>query len=276
MEVMSIFKPQSTAKSSIIHIPVSCIKPNPYQPRKVFDHQALRELSASIAQYGVLQPISVRRHSVNEYELVAGERRLRAVAMAGLLKVPAIVMEMADDDSAVIALIENLQRQDLSYMEEAQAYQTLICEHGFTQEELAAKVGKNQSTIANKLRLLKLPESVKKMVADNELTERHARALLRLGSEQAQLEVLAKVCARGCNVKETDKLVDAYLQESEAQQQPLVRPRRIGVLKDVRIFINTIKHAVTVMRESGIEAESFKKEYDSYYEYTIKIPKNNE
>ncbi len=181
---------------NITYVKIENIRPNPYQPRKQFNKISLEELCESIKQYGVIQPINVRKISANMYELVAGERRLRAATMAGLKEIPAIVVDINDNDSAVMALIENLQREDLSYMEEAEGYNNLINEHGFTQEELAAKIGKSQSTIANKIRLLKLPPLVKKILADNNLTERHARALLKLHDEQLQLKVLKTVCEK--------------------------------------------------------------------------------
>lgn len=271
--MVALFKPSERSKQAVIQVPVHSVRPNPHQPRKIFDAGSLDELSSSIRQYGVLQPISVRRLPGGQYELIAGERRLRAAMKAGLTRVPAIPVDMCDDDSAVVALIENVQRQDLSFMEEAEAYNLLLTKHGFTQEELAVKIGKNQSTVANKLRLLKLPPAVKKIIADYQLTERHARALLRLPDEAAQLSILKLICAQGLNVKETDALIERTLQEN-AQQAISNRPKRVRVLKDVRIFLNTIRHAVSVMRESGINAVSSQKEYDSYVEYTIKIPKN--
>ena len=160
---------------NICYIDIDSIRPNPYQPRKQFSKGALEELCESIQQYGVIQPVNVRKISSNKYELVAGERRLRAAVMAGLKEIPAIVININDNDSAVLALIENLQREDLNYLEEAEGYSSLINEHGLTQEDLARKIGKSQSTVANKIRLLRLPPLVKKILSDNNLTERHAR-----------------------------------------------------------------------------------------------------
>jgi len=190
---------------NITYININSIRPNPYQPRKQFNKAALDELCESVKQYGVMQPINVRKISNNTYELVAGERRLRAATMAGLTEIPAIVINVDDNDSAVIALIENLQREDLTYLEEAEGYNNLITEHGFTQEQLAQKIGKSQSTIANKIRLLRLSPLVKKILMDNNLTERHARALLKLHDEQLQLKVLKIVCERGYNLTFTVK-----------------------------------------------------------------------
>ena len=274
MDMISMIKEQYLPKDNIAQIPVDKILPNPFQPRKNFDGPALEEMSQSIRQYGILQPITVRKVSPTLYELVAGERRLRAAKHAGLEKIPAIVVEMSDSDSAAVALVENLQRQDLSFMEEAEAYSALIAIHGFTQEQIAAKLGKNQSTIANKLRLLRLPESVKAALVEHNLTERHARALLRIPDEDKQLEALKKICDNSYNVSETDAYIDKLL---EAKKEPEFKavPKRTGIMKDVRIFMNTINRAVSVMIESGISAVSQQTEFDDYYEYVIKIPKTS-
>jgi len=205
---------QKTDQKKITYIPLDKIRPNPYQPRRNFEYSALEELCNSIKEYGVIQPINVRKTPGNQYELVAGERRLRASIMAGLKEIPAIIIDVNEDDLAIMALIENLQREDLGYLEEAEGYQNLIREHGLTQEELAQKIGKSQSTIANKIRLLKLPPMVKKMLSDHQLTERHARALLKLHDEQIQLKVLKKVCEKELNVKtESGSLVQSRISE---------------------------------------------------------------
>lgn len=272
MDMISMIKEQYMPKDNILQISVDKILPNPFQPRKHFDNTGLEEMSRSIRHYGVLQPITVRKVSPTLYELIAGERRLRACKHAGMPKIPAIVVEMDDSESAAVALVENLQRQDLSFMEEAEAYSALIAIHGFTQDAIAAKLGKNQSTIANKLRLLRLPESVKMSIVENNLTERHARALLRIGDEEKQIEALRKICERGYNVIEAEKYIDKLLKEKS--QVPEIS-KRTNVMKDVRIFMNTINRAVSVMVESGIKAESSKQEFDDYYEYIIKIPKRS-
>ena len=271
MDLISIINPKSTQKDSVIYLPVGCIKPNPYQPRRVFNNEAIRELSESIKQYGVIQPICVRRISLNSYELVAGERRLRASIEAKLDKIPAIVVDFNDNDSAVVALVENLQRENLSFLEEAQAFYHLINEHGLTQEQLASKIGKSQSTIANKLRLLKLPKMVKSIIEENNLTERHARAILKLPDEFMQLSALEKICGDEMNVKEKEKLVEKMLDEIVEKEKK--EKYDIAVLKDIRIFINTIEKAVSVMQKSGIDALVTQNEDDKMYEYLIKIPK---
>lgn len=260
---------------NISYLSIDCVRPNPYQPRKQFSKSALEELCESIKQYGVIQPISVRRISGNNYELVAGERRLRAAVMAGLKEIPAIVINVNDNDSAVMALIENLQREDLSYMEEADGYNNLINDHGFTQEELAQKIGKSQSTIANKIRLLRLPPMVKKILSDNNLTERHARALLKLHDEQLQLKVLKHVCEKGLNVKRTEELVERAIEKYSRQEKEKVPERKFTkTIRDIRIFINTIRQAIDLMKSSGVNAKAAQIDRGEYVEFIIRIPKN--
>jgi ParB family chromosome partitioning protein len=263
-------------QKNITYVGIDLIRPNPYQPRKQFNKLALEELCGSIKQYGVLQPINIRKISLSTYELVAGERRLRAAIMAGLNEIPCIVINVDDNDSAVMALIENLQREDLSYMEEAEGYSNLINEHGFTQEELAQKIGKSQSTIANKIRLLKLPPLVKKILADNNLTERHARALLKLHDEQLQLKVLKLVCERGLNVKKTEELVERAIDRysKDIRQKPSDR-KVTKAIKDVRIFVNTIKQAIEIMKQSGVNAKAAQIDRGDYIEFVVRVPKNN-
>lgn len=255
---------------NITQLPIHLVIPNPNQPRKVFNHDALRELSDSIRQYGILQPITVRRKKDGTYELVAGERRLRAAGLAGLLKVPAIIIDMEDEDSAIVSLMENIQREDLSFMEEAFAYRALLDKCFMTQEELAARLGKSQGAIANKLRLLKLPQSVREIVRDSSLTERHARALLRLTSEETQLYAARRIVDLRLGVKQTDDLVDRLLKNGS---DPKSCEKSIRSIADVRVFFKTIAKAITLMNEKGIEASAKKDETDNYYEYVIRIEK---
>lgn len=260
---------------NISYLSIDCVRPNPYQPRRQFGKGALEELCESIQQYGVIQPINVRRISSNNYELVAGERRLRAAVMAGLKEIPAIVININDNDSAVMALIENLQREDLSYLDEAEGYNNLINEHGFTQEELAQKVGKSQSTIANKIRLLRLPPMVKKILSDNNLTERHARSLLKLHDEQLQLKVLKHVCERGLNVKKTEELVERAIEKYLNKEKDKTPERKFTkAIKDIRIFVNTIRQAIDLMKQSGVNAKAAQIDRGEYVEFIIRIPKN--
>jgi ParB family chromosome partitioning protein len=262
-------------QKNISYLSIDCVRPNPYQPRKQFNKGALEELCESIKQYGVIQPINVRKISNSHFELVAGERRLRAAIMAGLKEIPAIVVNINDNDSAVMALIENLQREDLSYMEEAEGYNNLINDHGFTQEELAQKIGKSQSTIANKIRLLRLSPMVKKILSDNSLTERHARALLKLHDEQLQLKVLKLVCEKGLNVKKTEELVERAIEKYTRQEKENAPERKFTrAIKDIRIFVNTIRQAIDLMKKSGVNAKAAQIDRGEYVEFIIRIPKN--
>lgn len=258
----------------VIQIPINRVKPNPYQPRRSFDAESIAELASSIKKYGVLQPITVRQLTEGVYELIAGERRLRACLMAGLLKVPAIVTNFSDNDSAVVALIENIQRENLSFMEEAEAFRNLLHNHGYTQEELARQIGKTQSAVANKVRLLKLPAVVREIVKDNCLTERHARALLRLDSCDRQLKALEKITDQNLNVAQTEELIEEMLTKKITKKTETNALSHKKNIKDVRIFVNTVRHAVDVMKKNGIDAISTENEYENYYEYIIHIPKN--
>ena len=261
-------------QKNIKYVSIDSKRPNPYQPRKQFNKEALEELCESIKQYGVLQPINVRKISLNTYELVAGERRLRAAKMAGLTEIPVIVVDVDDNSSAVIALIENLQREDLSYMEEAEGYYHLITEQGFRQEELAQKIGKSQSTIANKIRLLKLSPLIKKILADNNLTERHARALLKLHDEQLQLKVLKTVCEKNLNVKKTEELVERAIDKyTRSVVQTDVEKKLTRSIKDIRIFVNTIRQSIDIMKKSGVNAKAAQIDRGEYIEFIVRIPK---
>ncbi len=259
---------------NITYIKIENIRPNPYQPRKQFNKASLEELCESIKEYGVLQPINVRQISSSTYELVAGERRLRAATMAGLEEIPAIIVNVNDNNSAIMALIENLQRENLSYMEEAEGYSNLLNEHNLTQEELAQKIGKSQSTIANKVRLLKLPPLVKKILADNNLTERHARALLKLHDEQLQLKVLKHVCEKGLNVKKTEQLVERAIEKyTRSEKEKVEEKKRTKAIKDIRIFVNTVRQAIDLMKKSGVNAKAAQLDRGEYIEFIVRIPK---
>ena len=257
---------------SVMYIPIDAIRPNPYQPRRHFDQKALEELAESIKSFGILQPISVRRQTSAIYELIAGERRLRAAKLAGLDSVPVIVNELDESNSALVALLENLQREDLSYMEEAQGYAHLINQHHLTQEEVASKIGKNQSTIANKLRLLKLGPLVKKILADNNLTERHARALLRLEDEQAQLAVLKQVCENSLNVAQTEQLIESRFSPKETAIKQKKKNFFVGH-SNVKIIINTVRQSIKMIRDAGMDASMREVDGDDFIEYTIRIKK---
>lgn len=259
----------------ILNIPVDRIAPNPYQPRKEFSKNALEELSASIKQYGVLQPINVRNIGDNFYELISGERRLRASKLAGVKEIPAIVVEVVEQDSAVIALIENLQREDLNFMEEAEGYFNLINDHGMTQEELAQKVGKKQSTIANKLRLLKLPAAVKEALLNNGLTERHARALLKLPDETMQIKALRTILSRQLNVKKTEELIEKMLDEIAASSSEQKVEKKIKGKINYNIYVNTIKNTYKEILKTGYKLQYDQVDKGEYIEITLKVPKNS-
>lgn len=262
----------SMAGGIVRQIPVNMIYANPNQPRRIFAAENLKELSDSIRMYGVIQPITVRKLSNGNYELISGERRVRAAIMAGLIKVPAIIMVARNIDSALVALIENVQRCDLTFLEEAAAYHRLLSEYGYTQEQLAIKLGKNQSTIANKVRLLKLPEATRIIISENHLTERHARALLRISDIDEQTRVLNEVLQKGLNVRQTDELVEKITSAS-SEPQKLPKASGIPVIKDVRIFNNTVKKAVGMMLSCGFKTESRETEFSDRYEYHICIYK---
>lgn len=203
---------------NINYISTDIIFPNIYQPRKYFDEDAINELAESIKTYGIIQPLTVRKMGEDHYELVAGERRLRAAKKIGLSEVPTVLVDISEKDSAVIALLENLQREDLNYLEEAEAYYNLIKDHSYTQEKLAEIIGKKQSTIANKLRLLKLDQDVRKLLLENKLTERHARALLKIDDSSLQKKVLQVVIKRSLNVKATEDLIDRELLKASSKK----------------------------------------------------------
>ena len=242
---------QKATDVQVLHVPLSKIVPNPYQPRKEFESEALSELADSIRQYGVLQPLLVAPGKDDTYILIAGERRLRASTMAGLGTVPVIVSEYTSQQIAEIALIENLQRKDLHYLEEAEGYERLVNTFHLTQESMAIRVGKKQSTIANKLRLLRLPVSVRNKLHDSKLTERHARVLLKLENEETQKAVLQKVLKGNLNVRQTEALVEKTLKENGKLDK---KKPRIVIVNDVRIYLNSIREIMETVKTSGIPA----------------------
>lgn len=256
--------------NNISYISTNLIIPNLYQPRKHFNDETIEELAQSIRVYGIIQPLSVRKIGDNKYELVAGERRLRAAKKAGLLEVPAVIIDISDKESAAIALLENLQREDLNYIEEAEAYYNLIKDHSYTQEQLSEVIGKKQSTIANKLRLLKLDIDVRKILLENSLTERHARALLKLSDKEAQLKILKIVMAKGLNVSKTEELIQKELMKITAKELAADGKKRIKGIFSPRVYVNTIKQ---VFDKYGISAKYVSKELDDHIEVTISIPK---
>ncbi len=257
----------------VVEIPTVKIRPNRTQPRKIFDEEKLRDLARSIEENGVLQPLTVRKVSQSEYELIAGERRLRASVIAGFSKVPCIIVKCNDRESAMLALLENLQRCDLGMFEEARGISRLIRRYGITQEQAAGKLGKSQSTIANKLRLLNLTYDEQDWIVQAGLTERHARALLRIYDQGLRREALSKIIAGHLNVTQSEELIDELLYNSGAAEKAPKGSRRV-VIKDVRIFINTINKAIETMKLAGINAECKHRDSGDFIEYTVRIPKS--
>ena len=262
-------------RGGIVYLSTEDIVPNPVQPRKLFDDEGLEELSRSIRDYGILNPLSVRLRG-SRYELVAGERRLRAARLAGLKEVPCILLDVNMEDASLIALVENLQRRDLDFIEEANGINQLIRMFGMSQEEAARRIGKSQSAVANKLRLLRLPQDVLEGLRQNGLTERHGRALLRLPDRESQRAALLYIIDNGLTVAATDAYIDALLQAPEAPEEPEVpkaEGRRTFVLKDVRVFLNTLSRSIDLMKQGGIDAGVRREETEDQLILTISIPK---
>lgn len=257
-------------QNNINYICVDSILPNLYQPRKCFDEESIEELAQSINTYGIIQPLSVRKLGEDRYELVAGERRLRAAKKAGLTEVPVIVVDISDRESAAIALLENLQRENLNFLEEAEAYYNLIKDHSYTQEKLAEAIGKKQSTIANKIRLLRLDPEIRNVLLENNLTERHARALLKLPDIQLQKKVLKLVVKKLLNVKKTEELIEKELSKLEDGKSSKIKKKIKGIFSP-RVYINTVKQ---VFDKYGLNAQYASKDLDDKIEITITIPKN--
>lgn len=253
----------------VLRLEVEAIRPNPRQPRRLFDEAGLRELAASIRRHGILQPLTVRRRP-GGWELVAGERRLRAARLAGLETVPCIEAEVDERESALLALVENLQRQDLHYFEEAAAIADYLRRSGVTQEEAAAQLGRSASAVANKLRLLRLSPACQAVLLENGLTERHARALLRLEDEEERLAAARRAAARKLNVAQTEQYIERRL--AELQTTPPAG-RRTYVLKDVRLFLNSVDRGLRIVREAGVEAKCLREDTEEEIVMTIRIPR---
>lgn len=251
------------------YIPLGRIRPNPQQPRRSFDEEGLAELAASIRSCGILQPLTVRRAGEG-YELVAGERRLRAARIAGLREVPCLVAQVGEEDSALLALMENLQRRDLDCWEEAHAIARLISRYGLSQEEAARRLGRAQPTVANKLRLLRLPEDVRALLRENGLTERHARALLRLQDPEVQRRAAGDMVRRGMNVAQAEAYVEKLLQSAQVTPP---RGRSTYIIKDVRLFLNSVDRGLHLMRQAGVDAGWNRQDTDREILLTIRIPK---
>lgn len=259
--------PKVKSTGQIFLIPQEQIVPNPNQPRKRFDYEELEGLAQSIRQNGILQPITVRQREDGGFELISGERRLRAARLVGLSKIPSIVTEIDNKNSAIFSLIENLQRQDLDFFEEAEAIDRLLSVYGMSREELSAKLGKARSTISNKLRLLQLPEDMRYRLTRAGLTERHARALLLLENDDRRARALGIMIDRRLTVAESERLIEQML-----SKEGKTRNNFRGI-RDVRVFINTLNHAVDTIRRAGVDADAAKSETPEYIEYIVRIPK---
>ena len=262
---------KSKATSQIQFIPHDLIKPNPQQPRVRFDYNELEGLACSIRSNGLLQPINVRTLENGDFELISGERRLRAARMIGMTKIPCIVMNVSDQQSALFAIIENVQRENLDFFEEAIAIERLMTEYGLSQDEISEKLGKAPSTLSNKLRLLRLPDEIRDKISYAGLSERHARALLTLPDNNTRKRVLDIVIERHLTVAETERLIADVHRRRKGPRKPQTK-----AYKDMRIFLNTLNHAVDSIRKAGIEADTAKSETDEYFEYVIRISKPEE
>ncbi|MBQ3211712.1 MAG: ParB/RepB/Spo0J family partition protein [Oscillospiraceae bacterium] len=261
-------------KGGVVYLCTEDIDPCPVQPRKNFDEESLRELSESIKSYGILNPLTVRIRG-GKYELVAGERRLRAARIAGLREVPCMLVDVNMEGASLIALVENLQRKDLDFIEEAVGINQLILMFGMSQEEAARRIGKSQSAVANKLRLLKLPRDILDTLRENGLTERHGRALLRLSSSVEQRQALEYIIDNKLTVAATDAYIDALLAKEEEPPEPEKGAvRRSFILKDVRVFLNTLSRSIDLMKQGGIDAGVKRQETEDSLILTISIPKN--
>jgi ParB family chromosome partitioning protein len=249
-------------------ISVQEIVPNRFQPRTVFADEKIEELSLTIRTHGIIQPIVVRQVD-GRYEIIAGERRYRAVQKLGWETIPAIVKDFNDTETASVALIENLQREELSAIEEAVAYAKLLELHDLTQEALAQRLGKGQSTIANKLRLLKLPQEVQDALLQKKITERHARALIPLKKPDPQITLLSEIIEKQLNVKQTEDRVVKMLEKTS----PKAKPKRKAFSRDTRIAMNTIRQSLTMVADTGVKINAEEEEFEEYIQFTIKIPK---
>ena len=259
---------KSTAE--IYNIPQAMIVPNPNQPRKRFDYDELENLAQSIRENGILQPITVRKREDKKYELVSGERRLRAARLVGMVKIPSIVINIDDKNSAMFSIIENLQRQSLNFFEEAEAIEKLVGEYAMSREEVAQKLGLAPSTVSNKLRILRLPEEMRFELARAGLTESHARALLMLEYDNQRARALSIIVDRHLNVAESERMINQMINRNNRSRNPL------RGIRDVRLFINTLNHAVDTIRRAGVEADAARSETEEYIEYVVRIPKSEQ
>ncbi len=259
------------SSNRVVDIAVDKILPNPYQPRRSYERDSINELAYSIRQYGVIQPICIRSIRGGSYELVTGERRLRASKLAGLRYIPSVILEIGDRDSAALSLIENIHRQSLNYLEEAEAMNSLMKDFSCNQEELSHILCKSRGAIASKLRLLRLAPEVKQLLIKNNLSEEYARAILRLSRRDAQKSVLEQVIKYSLNLKKTQELIDSTIKNNGEIGIIKKQPRIKLSFRDVRVFTNTLKQAVEIMNSSGMETQYEIKQNDNLYEIKINI-----
>jgi ParB family transcriptional regulator, chromosome partitioning protein len=265
---------EANHQEKIEQVNIELIKPNKYQPRTIFSEEKIEELARTIHTHGVIQPIVIRRNGDESFEIIAGERRYRAMKKLGWSEVPAIIRDLDDKETASIALIENLQREELTAIEEAYAYEKLLELHSLTQEALAQRLGKGQSTVANKLRLLKLPEEIKNAILTKEISERHARALIPLKDSELQHRLYKEIIEQQLNVKQLEARIDQLLHpEEEVVKEKRTAPRRKSVSKDVRIALNTIRQSLILVTKSGIDVKTEEEDAEDYYTITVTIPK---
>lgn len=258
----------------VLEIAIDSIVPNEYQPRSEFDDEKIMELARTLHTHGIIQPIVVRKKTDDLYELIAGERRWRAAQHLEWEKIPAIIRNLSDTETASIALIENIQREQLSVIEEARAYEQLIAMHSLTQEALAQRLGKSQSTVANRLRLLTLPEPIQQSLLQKQISERHARALMRLKSVEEQIAFFDKIIEGKLTVRDLEQLIVNHLEQAmEDKEKPKRKPKAKIVSKDIRIVTNTIRRSLDLIKNTGIDFESEEIDHDEYYEITIKVKK---
>lgn len=259
--------------NDVMYVAISEIEVNPFQPRKIFDETEIEKLAESIKSYGVVQPVSLRRKN-DRYELIIGERRLRASVKAGMTHIPAVIVDVDDEDSAAVALIENILRVDLNFIEEAESIRRLMDIHGLSQTELSKRLGMSQSSISNKIRVLALPEDVKAQISDHHLTERHGRALLRLDTDKDMNQVLKKVISDGLNVKKTEELVERKLLNGERKRR---KDKRINFKSAInyKVYLNTIKQAYSAVSEANPSVSFEERETEDMIEVVIKIPKGH-
>ncbi|WP_062107892.1 nucleoid occlusion protein [Bacillus niameyensis] len=265
---LPIEKEMAEETEEVKNISVSRIVPNRFQPRTIFDETKIEELARTIHTHGIIQPIVVREIENSQFEIIAGERRYRAIQSLGWTEVPAIIKNLNDTETASVALIENLQREELTPIEEAMAYGKLLEIHNLTQEALAQRLGKGQSTVANKLRLLKLPQEIQEGLLQKKITERHARALIPLKDFEKQIQLMNLIIEKNLNVKQTEEQVVKLLTKVDKPKK-----RRKAISKDMRIAVNTIRQSLSMVTDSGIKLDSEEEDFDEYYQITIKIPK---